>query len=63
MSVADGVVMFRQRVVVPRELRPVVLEVLHGAHQGVYSMQLRADKAVWWPGMSADITGVLERCL
>ena len=51
----DNVVMFKDRVVVPEELRKVILEALHAAQQGVYAMQLRADKSVWWPGLSSDI--------
>ena len=54
-TLVDNVVMFKDRVVVPKELRKVVLEALHAAHQGVFAMQLRADKSVWWPGLSSDI--------
>ena len=46
LSLVDGVVLFKGRVVVPRPLRNMVLETLHSAHQGVYGMLLRADKAV-----------------
>ena len=51
LSLVDGVILFKGRVVVPQPLRKMVLETLHSAHQGVYGMLLRADKAVWWPGM------------
>ena len=46
LLVVEGMVMFKERVVIPAALRKVVLETLHSAHQGVYTMQLLADKSV-----------------
>ena len=43
-------------------VRKMVLETLHLAHQGVYRMLLRADKVVWWPGMSSDVRQVRKQC-
>ena len=63
LTVADGVLLYGDRVVVPESLKPEVLATLHGGHQGVSSMMGRAGQAVWWPGLSADITHVRDRCL
>ena len=60
--ICDGVVMYQDRVVVPSSLRRKVLENLHSAHQGVSSMQLRAQSIVFWPGMTADIQSTRARC-
>ena len=62
LSVVEGLVMFKDRLVIPGELRKVVLEMLHSAHQGVYNMQLSAEKSVWWPGMTPDIKQARNRC-
>ena len=43
---ADGVAMFKERIVVPLPLRKVVLETLHAVHQGVRGMQLQAEGSV-----------------
>merc|ERR1712082_480155 len=59
----EGMVMFKERVVIPAALRKVVLETLHSAHQGVYTMQLRADKSVWWPGLASDIRQARNKCV
>ena len=62
-TLVDNVVMFKDRVVVPKELRKVILEALHAAHQGVFAMQLRADKSVWWPGLSSEISQLRKQCV
>ncbi|VDI45747.1 Hypothetical predicted protein [Mytilus galloprovincialis] len=45
----DGVVMYKDRIVIPPALRKNVLTILHSAHQGVTSMMSRADSSVFWP--------------
>ena len=62
LFVSEGVVLYKDRVVVPRSLRKVVLESLHSAHQGVSSMLARAQRIVFWPGMSYDIHRIREEC-
>lgn len=62
LSTTDGVVMYRDRVVVPPSLRDEVLSALHAAHQGVTSMTARANMSVFWPGISIHIARMRERC-
>ena len=59
---SDGVVLYNDRVVVPSTLRPQILKGLHSAHQGVSSMELRAQSIVFWPGMTNDIQKVRAQC-
>lgn len=58
----NGVILYNDRVVVPRSLRNATLEGLHAAHQGVSSMQLRAQSIVFWPGMTKDIELTRNKC-
>ena len=58
----DGVVLFKDRIVIPPSLRSTVLSALHSAHQGVTSMLSRAEASVFWPGLTADISSVREVC-
>ena len=48
--------------VVPAALRPAVLEILHGAHQGEKGMRLRAQESVWWPGITPQIKEKRDTC-
>ena len=58
----NGVVMYQDRAVIPKSLRASVLDSLHSAHQGVSSMQMRAQSIVFWPGMSRDIENKRRSC-
>ena len=54
----DGVVLYKDRIIIPPSLREEVLSALHAAHQGVTSMISRAESSVVWPG----ITALRARC-
>ena len=58
----DGVVMYRDRIVIPPALRTNVLAALHSAHQGISSMISRAESSVFWPGITPDITNLRYSC-
>ena len=62
LYILDGVVMYKDQVVVPPSLRGQVLQILHSAHQGVSSMESRARAIVFWPGMTADIHSKRDDC-
>ena len=62
LRIHDDVPMVTDRVVIPESLRPRVLETLHSAHQGTFSMMLRAQDTIYWPGFSTDIENVRLRC-
>ena len=58
----DGVILYKERVIIPPSLRPEVLSVLHAAHQGVTCMNLRAETSVFWPGITPDISDTRTNC-
>ena len=58
----DGVIMCGERPLIPADLRPEVLEHLHGAHHGVTRMLSRASQSVFWPGLKADVIAHREGC-
>ena len=62
LIVTDGVILYRDRVIVPPSLRDKGLRILHSAHHGVSSMESRARSIVFWPGMTSDIRAVREHC-
>ena len=47
LSTIDGVILYRDRIVVPKSLREEVLDALHAAHQGVKSMIAGAEASVF----------------
>ena len=62
LSHLDGVSLYGDRIIVPRDLRSEVLDCLHSAHQGVVGMKARARVSVYWPGMSKSITDRRLQC-
>ena len=62
LSAVDEVLMMDSHILVPPELRQDALAALHAAHQGVSSMQNRAQASVFWPGSSGDLDTVCREC-
>lgn len=62
LSICDGVVLYKTRVLIPCSLRKEILECLHAAHQGVQGMKARAAQTVFWPGISGAISDTRARC-
>ena len=62
LTVVDGVLMYKSRVIIPRCLRGEVLEGLHAAHQGIQGMRARAQDTVFWPGMAQEIKQMVDHC-
>merc|ERR1719233_2366164 len=58
----DGVAMLGERIIVPTNLRPAILNLLHAAHQGVDRMKARAADTVYWPNLTGDITRTRSAC-
>ena len=62
LSTSDGIILYKDRVVIPPSLRQDVLSTLHAAHQGTTSMTSRAEASVFWPGISNDINSARYTC-
>ena len=62
LGVEDGVITKGTQIVIPITLRPVVLEKLHYAHQGIEKCRLRARGSVFWDGITQDIERVIREC-
>ena len=58
----DGVILYKNRIVIPPSLRQQILTVLHSAHQGGISMTARAETTVFWPGITPAITALRTNC-
>lgn len=62
LSVVDGLLIFRDRIVIPTTLRSEMLSRLHESHQHISKTRERANGAIWWPGISKDIRTLVETC-
>ena len=58
----DGVVMYKDRIVILPSLRHNYLLALHAAHQGISSMISRAETSIFWPGITTNIHTTRDNC-
>ena len=58
----DGVILYKDRIIIPPSLRPTCLAALHAAHHGTSAMMARAESSVFWPGITLDITSTRDGC-
>ena len=59
---SDGVVIYKNFIVIPPSLRPSCLSALHAAHQGTSVMTSKAEASIFWPGITNDIQAIRAIC-
>ena len=62
LAVADNLLLYGSRIVIPPSLRKCVLAKIHHGHLGMQKCQLRANTSVWWPGISAQLENWVRNC-
>ena len=62
LTALDGVILYKERLVIPPSLREKILSSLHSAHQGISQMCSRAEGSVFWPGMTSAISDLRTQC-
>ena len=61
LSLNDGVVTYKLKIVMPPKMRGDALRRLHESHQGISKCRERAASAIWCPGISRDIKRLIDR--
>ena len=63
LSIESGFITCGNRVIVPKEMRPEMLQCVHEGHQGKERCLLRARNTVFWPKMTYSIQQLIEKCI
>ena len=63
LSVVDGLVMRGEKLVVPEEMRPIVVLLAHEGHLGQEKTLGLLRETTWFPGMGPMVTKLVESCL
>ena len=59
---SDGVVLYKDCIVIPPSLRPTCPSALHAAHQGNSAMTAKAEASIFWPGITNEIQATRAKC-
>ena len=62
LSVSDGLLLYDDRIYVPKILQDNVLDRIHDGHQGITKCRERARSSVYWIGISDDIKDKVDSC-
>ena len=60
MTVYDGLILKNSRVVIPSSLRSDLLQRIHAGYLGQEKCKERARAAVFWPGITREITETVQ---
>ena len=62
LTEVNGIILWGNRILIPRELRSEMLTKLHTGHLGIFKCRERARQSMWWPGMSTEIGEMIQKC-
>ena len=62
VSVENGLLFKGYKLIVPKNLRRKVLQLVHKGHFGIEKMRHRARDMVFWPGINKDIIEIAQIC-
>ncbi|XP_064653081.1 uncharacterized protein K02A2.6-like [Lineus longissimus] len=62
LSVAGGLLLFGDRIVIPQSMRGDILNRIHEGHMGVNKCRDRAKMSVFWPRLNAEIAELVGGC-
>ena len=63
LSIESGLITCGTRIIVPRKMRPEMLQYIHEGNQGKECCLLRAKNTVFWPKISYDVQQLIEKCM
>ena len=61
-SLCDNVLLYSERVVIPKKLQNRILRDFHTGHPGINRMKSLMRSYVYWPKMDNDIRDMIEKC-
>lgn len=62
LTTHKGCLLWGNRVVIPSQFQPTVLELLHSSHQGIVQTKSIARSYFWWPKLDKAIEEEIKSC-
>ena len=63
LSIESRLITCGNKIIVPRKMRPEMLQYINEGHQGKERCLLWARNTVFWPKMTNDVQELIERCI
>ena len=63
LSIKSGLITCGNRIIVPREMRPGMLQYIYKGYKGKERCLLRTRNTVFWPKMTYNIQQLMEKCI
>ena len=63
LSVKSGLITCGNRIIVPKEMQPEMLQYINKGHQGKERCLLWARNTVFWPKITYDVHELIESCI
>ena len=63
LSIESGLITCGNRIIVPKEMRPEMVQYIQEGHQGKERCLLRARNTVFWPKITYDVQQLIEKCI
>ena len=61
-SLCDNILLYSDRVVIPKKLQKRILKDFHAGHPGKNRMKSLMRSYVYWPAMDRDISDMIDAC-
>lgn len=62
ITLHDGILFRGRRVIIPKSLRPAILQELHSVHVGIVKMKAIARNNCYWKNIDTDIERLVKSC-
>ena len=63
LTIADGLLLRGDRIVVPEVLQKQIVDIAHSSHQGIVKTKSFIRETVWFPGIDRQVEDTVSSCL
>jgi len=62
ISLHNGILFKRERIIIPKAIRPEIISRSHASHLGIEACLRKAQDTVFWSGMNSEIKEAITKC-